>query len=341
MPRRDIILVGGSAGAVEAVCELVKHLPPDLPAAVFVVIHLGRGRSSLPQILDRAGALPALHPEHGEPIRSGRIYVAPPDRHMVVDDGTVRLLRGPRENGFRPAVDVLFRSAARRYRERVIGVVLTGNLDDGTAGLLAVKTMGGVAVVQDPADASHPSMPENAIAAVAVDHVVSLAELPALLAGLAGEPVEPGGPEPVPVEAETHVTDELVGLSGEDVEGGEPSGFTCPDCGGALWEWGEGELVRYRCRTGHAYSPESLVAQQSDSLEYTLWAAVRTLEETAAISKRMAKRMRRQGMATLERRFRTRAAEAERHADTLRGILTTRAAETVAAPIEEPAPQPA
>ena len=202
-PGHDIIVVGASAGGVEALGELVSLLPADLPAAVFIVLHIpAYGTSVLPGILSRRGPLPAVHPADGEAIRQGRIYVAPPDHHLLLEkDGTVRLTRGPHENGHRPAVDTLFRSAARAYGPRVIGVVLTGTLDDGTAGLQVVKRRGGLAVVQDPEEALFASMPRAAIEAVAVDHVAALAEIGSTLARLAHLPA--------PAESEAPVTPDL------------------------------------------------------------------------------------------------------------------------------------
>ena len=320
MPARDIIVIGASAGGVHALSELVSGLPGDLPAAVFTVLHLGGGRSALPEILNRAGKLPAMHPTDGEAILPGRIYAAPPDRHLLIADGTVQVARGPRENGHRPAIDVLFRSAARWHGRRVIGVVLTGNLDDGTAGLLAIKKLGGVAVVQDPEDADYPSMPASALASVPVDHVLPLAELPEMLVRLVHEPVEEDAVKADPQQDD--VTEDLLGKPGEEMNGA-PSGFTCPDCGGALWEAIEGDLVRYRCRTGHAFSPESLVASQTHALEAALWAAVRSLEESRSLSARMAERMHEKGLSTVERRYRRRAQEAERHSAALRRMLDT------------------
>ena len=191
MAARDIIVVGASAGGVNALATLAEGLPPDLPASVLVALHLAPGVTSiLPEILARAGRLPAVHPKDGEAYEKGKIYVAPPDHHLLVREGHLRLTRGARENLHRPAIDPLFRSAALAHGPRVIGVVLTGSLDDGTAGLSAVKRCGGTAVVQDPSDASHPSMPAAALKNVAVDHSVPLSEMAALLARLAGGAVE-------------------------------------------------------------------------------------------------------------------------------------------------------
>ncbi|HSF42924.1 MAG TPA: chemotaxis protein CheB [Thermoanaerobaculia bacterium] len=189
-PHRDIIVLGASAGGVQALCEVIGRLPPNLPAAVFVVLHIApHSQSAMPAILSRAGCMPASHPEDGEPIVPGWIYVAPPDRHLAMEDSKVCLLRNAAENGHRPAVDVLFRSAAREYGRRVIAVVMTGNLDDGTAGLALVKRLGGVAVVQDPEDADYPGMPESAITHVEVDYVVPVANIGSLLDRLVHEPL--------------------------------------------------------------------------------------------------------------------------------------------------------
>lgn len=191
-------MIGASAGGVQALCQVVTGLPRDLPAAVFAVLHVPpHPVSALPAILHRCGPLPATHPEDGEAIHAGRVYVAPSDRHLLVGRGRVSVHRGPRENGYRPSLDVLFRSAARSHGRRVIGVVLTGNLDDGTAGLLAIKSHGGLAVVQDPAEADYSGMPESAIENVDVDYVVPLAEIPALLVDLVGRELPEG--EEVPV----------------------------------------------------------------------------------------------------------------------------------------------
>lgn len=328
MPGHDIILIGASAGGVQAVSELVRNLPADLPAAVFVVIHLAPfGTSAMPAILSRSGPLKAVHPTDGEPIVPGRIYVAPPDHHLVIEDGHVRLSRAPTENGHRPAVDVLFRSGALAYGPRAVGVVLTGNLDDGTIGLATLKKHGGIAVVQDPEEADYSGMPRSAVENVAVDHVCPLGEIAPLLAELARRVVE----DPTPPEADPETDDMKSDLEhGVDREGkGKPSAFTCPDCGGTLFEKSEKELAHFRCRVGHAYSLESLLARQVATLEATLWAAVRALEENAALARRMEAWMRRSGKAPAgEARYARRAEEAEHHAEALRRILIQEPART-------------
>jgi two-component system, chemotaxis family, protein-glutamate methylesterase/glutaminase len=326
MPDHDIVVVGASAGGVEALVELTRSLPDDLPAAVFVVLHVpSTGTSALPDILSRLGKLPATHVKDGEPIETGRIYVAPPGHQVLLRTGHVHLARGPRENGHRPAVDPLFRSAAREYASRVIGVVLSGALDDGTAGLAAIKGRRGLAVVQEPTDALYPGMPGSALANVQVDHVSPAASMGTLLARLTREPAaEMSGPAP----ADMNVEVEVEGFSLEAVEGehpGRPSGFSCPDCNGVLWEIQDGQLERFRCRVGHAWSPESLLTQQSEGLEAALWIALRSLEERAALSRRLAEPARRRGHLITATRFEEQAAEAQQAARLVRNLLVDRA----------------
>ncbi len=316
MPGHDIVVIGASAGGVHALAEVIAGLPPGLPASVFAVLHMSDRRvSALPAILGRAGRLPVKQPERHEPIRRSWVYTASPDLHMVLADGSVRLVQGPRENGYRPAIDVLFRSAARAYGRRVIGVVLTGNLDDGTAGLAAIKSAGGLTLVQDPQDADYPSMPLSAIGNVAVDHVLPLDRMAGMLVDLVGQP----DPQPEPAPPVVPAIAEALGEAGQ--VRGIPSGFTCPDCGGGLWEIGEGGVLRYRCRTGHAFSQEALLESQGTTREAAMWAAVRSLEEMADLARRIELRMRERGLHHAEKRYGLRASEAEGHAAVLRELL--------------------
>jgi two-component system chemotaxis response regulator CheB len=295
MAGHDIIVIGASAGGVEALRELARGLPPDLPAAVFVVLHVPpSGQSILPKILSNSGPLRAHHAINGEAIEYGRIYIAPPDYHMLVERERVRVVRGPRENRARPAADPLFRSAAHAYGTRVVGVVLSGALDDGTAGLAAIKRRGGVTVAQDPEEAPYPGMPRSATENVALDHCLPVAGIAPLLARLASVPAKDDAVYPVPeiLRVETRIS-RLEESEMEDVEKiGELSAFTCPECRGALWELRDGDLLRFRCHVGHAFSSESLMAEQSEELENALWAALRSLEENAALSLRMGQRER-------------------------------------------------
>jgi two-component system chemotaxis response regulator CheB len=318
MPDHDIVVVGASAGGVEALTNVVGSLPAALPASVFVVLHVPvTGGSALPNILTRHGPLPASHAKDGEPIERRRIYVAPPDHHLLLRAGHVHLARGPRENGHRPAVDPLFRSAAFEYATRVVGVVLSGALDDGTAGLLAIKSRGGVAIVQHPEDALYPGMPNNAIEHVEIDHVLPAAAVGATLGALAVEPATaPAGA----ASHESHDTKAEVELD----HPGRPSGFSCPDCNGVLWEVQDGGPVRFRCRVGHAWSPESLLTQQSEALEAALWVALRSLEERAALATRLAEPARRRGHRITTTRFREQAEEAQQAARLVRRLLLDR-----------------
>ncbi|HEU0078388.1 MAG TPA: chemotaxis protein CheB [Longimicrobiaceae bacterium] len=325
MAGRDIVVVGASAGGVEALSELFSRLPGDVPASFFVVLHVpDRGTSMLPSILSRRGALPAVHPHDGAPIEPGRVYVAPPGQHLLVRRGTVRLVRGPRENGARPAVDPLFRSAALAYRRRVVGVVLSGTLDDGTAGLEAVKSAGGTAVAQDPDEALYAGMPRSAAEHVALDHVMPLAGIAALLVRLANIPVDEddeGGGVSDELKPDIHAVEMDPRLVHGDDHPGHPSGYTCPECHGALWEIHEGELVRYRCRVGHAYSVETLLSEQSTAMEAALWTALQALEERASLSRGMAERMDRRGHARLAVRYREEEAETRERAELIRRVL--------------------
>jgi two-component system chemotaxis response regulator CheB len=307
--RRDLIVIGASAGGVEALRKIVALLPDDLPAAILVVLHIWpEGPSLLPQILNSAGPLTAVHPYDGEALEYGRIYVAPPDFHLMVEPGMVRVMRGPKENRHRPAVDPLFRSVAAAYGPRVVACVLSGSMDDGTAGALAVKRHGGMVIVQDPAGAIHKGMPESTIENVVVDCVLPLdAIAPKLIelsmngtrpaAGRAFRPSDPDQKEVKLLEADMDAIEDMN-------RRGRPSVYACPDCNGILWELDDNGLLRFRCRTGHAYTAASLAAEQSDQLEQALWTAFRALEEVASLHRRMAERAR-------ERRHLSLAAEHE------------------------------
>jgi two-component system chemotaxis response regulator CheB len=321
--RRNIVVIGASAGGVETLRTLVEGLPLDFPASVLIVLHVpSYGGSVLPAILSRSGPLPAKHPAHVEPLRAGEILVAPPDHHLVLDDGVARLTRGPRENGHRPAVDVLFRTAARAAGPRVVGVVLSGVLDDGTAGLNAIVARGGVAVVQDPADALYPGMPASAIDHVPVQHVAPADEIAKLLVRLCAEPIEDDGvpaPPLMEIEADLAMMDDEA--MNEPDRPGAPSGFSCPDCNGVLYEIRDGALVRYRCRVGHAWSAETLFGEQSQQLEGALWMALRGLEEKAALARTMRERAIERNNAITAQRFTEQAAEASRAATLIRSML--------------------
>ena len=286
--HRDIVVIGASAGGVSALLGLVKTLPADFPAPVFVVQHLAPDSPSiLPQLLGAVSALRVKHPQNGETVEPGVVYVAPPDHHLLLEDDRVLVARGPKENRFRPSIDALFRSAAYTYGPRVIGVVLTGYLDDGTSGLWSVQRMGGVAVVQEPRDAEQPSMPTNALEFVAADYVVPLSQLAALLVRLTQEHAPAKTRLPADqldlLQIELTIAKQGGGFELGIIEKGKLTSFTCPDCHGALTQLIEGKLIRYRCHTGHAYTVSALLSEVTASVESLLYQGMRGLEETKMI----------------------------------------------------------
>ena len=297
MPGHDIIVIGASAGGLKALSTIVSSLPADIDAALFIVQHLEANKPSiLPKILEDVGSLPTAHPKDQEKIQKGRIYVAPPDYHLLVNEGYMRVVRGPQENRFRPAIDALFRSAARSYGPRVVGVVLTGYLDDGTVGLMAVKKRGGVAVVQDPTEAEYPSMAKSALRYVKVDNCIQLREIPELLVRLADEPAADDSAYPIPqdIEFETNIAAQQMNTKEflDNVESiGMRTTYSCPECNGSIWQIGNEGPLRFRCHVGHSYTGDIFIAEQTQNLENALWSAVRVMEEKVTFSRQMADRM--------------------------------------------------
>jgi two-component system chemotaxis response regulator CheB len=303
MTLRDIVVVGTSAGGVRALQTLIRGLPADLPAALFVVLHTPSGeKSMLPGILSDAGVLPAAAAQEGSEIENGRIYVAPNDRHMLVESGRVRVVFGPRENLFRPAIDSLFRSAARSYGPRAIGILLSGTLDDGCNGLAEIRGRGGLTVVQDPADAEFPQLPLNAIQKVKVNHVLPAAEIAALLINEVARPV---------AEEEISVT--------ADKPSRHFDGITCPDCRGPIYEDHRNGL-RFRCIVGHSYSPETMRVEHAKKLENALWSAIANFEEHATILRKLA-RYTNGDVAPDGRDFENEARRQDEHAAELRAFV--------------------
>jgi two-component system chemotaxis response regulator CheB len=292
MARKDIVVLGASAGGMDALQRIVAALPADLPASLFVVWHMGPGvRSVLPEVLTRGGPLSASHPQDGDAIVPGRIYVAPSDHHLLLEQGFVRVKRGPKENRFRPAVDPLFRSAAYVYGPRVIGVVLSGALDDGTSGLWTIKLRGGTTIVQDPEDAQHRSMPLHALQHVAVDHKLPAERIGKLLGGLvrerAGAPPHVGREEDAKTAHEVRIAEEAEALEQDTLGFGRLSPFTCPECHGALTMLKEGRIARFRCHTGHAFSANTLLISLSEQVEARLWDSVRAMDEGILLLNRL------------------------------------------------------
>jgi two-component system chemotaxis response regulator CheB len=320
---RDVVVVGASAGGVEALKELVAALPADLPATVLIVLHIPpSGSNALAAILDRAGPLEARQATHGEPLRHGTVRVAAPDHHLLLVEDRLALSLGPRENGHRPAVDVLFRSAARAAGRRCIGIVLSGALDDGSAGLVAIRSRGGLGMVQDPTEALQPGMPISAVESADPEYVLPVADIARKLGELVRQEV-PDDEEDASelMEVDTAMAQfDISRIDGEE-HPGQPAGYSCPDCSGALWRIQEAGLMRFRCRVGHAWSAESLLAQQTEELESALWMALRSLEEKAALSRDLGRRAEEDDRALSASRFTSLADEASRDARLIRDLL--------------------
>ena len=322
MATHDIITIGASAGGVETLKRLIERLPADLPAAIVIVQHLSRNPSSLDRILSRSSRLPVQFAQDAQSIEHAHVYIAPPDNHLLVEPGRLRVVRGPRENRHRPAVDPLFRSAAWAYGPRVVGVVLTGTLDDGASGLWAIRSCGGVTIVQDPADAMHADMPISALMTLNVEHTLPLDGIARILEKLAHQKVD-GRREQAPedlgleVSMATRETDTNV----EDMQKlGKPAGFTCPACHGSLWELKEGELSIFRCHIGHAFGPDSLQAAQTEEVEIALESALRALEEQAAAARRLETRFH-DSIPTIAARYENQATDMEQRAAVIRKLL--------------------
>lgn len=327
MRARQIVVIGASGGGIEALRTLVADLPADFTAPICVVLHTApQSPGVLGDILNRASRIKAANAANGEKLEGGRIYVAPPDCHLLVEPGRVRVTKGPRENRFRPAIDPLFRSAAQVYGPGAIGVLLTGSLDDGTAGLWAIKQLGGTAIVQDPDDAMFASMPRNAIDHVNVDHVVPLTAIAPILVRLTSVPVEVAAstaptPEHLQVELKIAMEENPIEAGLERV--GHPSAFACPECHGVLLQLKEGDRTRFRCHTGHAYSVASLLAAIGESIEDSMWIAIRALEEGRLLMGRMADHVKIHDKAEADRLC-SRADEAKHQADMIRKLVMER-----------------
>jgi two-component system chemotaxis response regulator CheB len=322
----DVIVVGASAGGVEALSRFVRGLPPGLPAAIAVVLHTSpTGPSLLPNILSREGALPATAASDGESFLPGHIYVSSPDHHLLVKPNrTLRVVRGPHENRHRPAIDPLFRSAAQAFESQVIGVLLSGTLDDGTAGLYAIKEGGGVTIVQDPEEAIAPGMPRNALKHVQIDYCLPTHAIASLLGQLTSSSIPLKKPVPRYNPAtgrEVRIAEFDMAEINSDDKPGSPSMFTCPDCSGTLFEISDGDVSRYRCRVGHAYSPENVLKAQGETLDRALWTALRMLEERIAFLRLMAAKAETSNNQPVARDFEARKKELEEQAGAIKTIL--------------------
>ncbi|RYZ29164.1 MAG: chemotaxis protein CheB [Chitinophagaceae bacterium] len=329
MPKQDIIVIGASAGGLEAILQIVKVLPADFPASIFIVIHLSPySPSQLPKIINRAGSLPAIHPKDGDPIEPGTIYIAPPDHHMVLEkENKVLVRKGPKENRFRPCIDALFRSAALVFGPRVVGVVLSGLLDDGTSGMWSIHRNGGTTIVQDPDEAQFPQMIQNVLQYVEVDHVLPTPQIFGLLTRLAGDkaPVRPAL-----TQNEMELLKMEVIIASQDnafemgiLNKGELTTYSCPECKGALVRFAEGQMLRFRCHTGHAYSSSTLLAGITTQVEEKLWEAMQGLEATNMLLVQIGDHYRDAGNISSARMFEKKAKEIAKRARMLKEAAIT------------------
>jgi two-component system chemotaxis response regulator CheB len=321
---RRIVVIGASAGGIDALRSLLARLPPHFPAPICIVLHTASEAPGLmAQILANSARLPVSLASDGCRLQPGHVYVAPPDRHLLVEPGRVRVTKGPREHNFRPAVDPLFRSAAQVFGPGAIGVILTGNLDDGTAGLWTIKKLGGVAVVQDPADALFPSMPRHALENVNADYVAPLSQIPSLLAELTAE--TPVKPEPVAVPEHINVEVNIAKEQNPRDAGleriGKPSAYACPDCHGVLLELEEDGRIRFRCHIGHAYSLDSLLAAMNEGVEHAMSTAVRSLEEARLLMDRVAFLLEHRDENEAAERIRESSLRAKRKAEVMNELM--------------------
>jgi two-component system chemotaxis response regulator CheB len=321
--RKDIIVIGASAGGIEPIRTILAGLPADFPGSLFVILHTSRDAPGvLDTIFGRAGSLPALVARDDERFAPGHVYVAPPDQHLLLEPGRLRLTRGPKENRFRPAIDPLFRSAAQAYGPRVVGIVLSGGLDDGTSGLWTIQRLGGLAIVQDPQEAWAPSMPQSAMRNVPAADVLPARDIAALLVRLAsGEPAAEGGHVvPEQVKIEVNIAKEDKATEAGVLQLGEPSIYACPECHGVLLEMKDRAPLRFRCHTGHGYTFESLSSEMDDVIEVSLWNAIRALEERALLLRRAGEHVR-DSHTESEDAYLARAEDAQRRAELVRRAL--------------------
>jgi len=322
MDHHDVIALGASAGGFNALRELLRTLPADFPAAVFIVLHLrAHAPDRFANTLGHGASLPVEFATHGAKWERGRVYMAPPDQHLLIEGERMVLAHGPRENGSRPAIDPMFRSVAASFGGRVIGVLLTGMLNDGTSGMIAIQECGGRTVIQHPRDALYPSMPLSAMTAMQVDYIVPLAELADLLVRLVREPAGNSIPPSEQLKLEIEIAKNRLGTPNLPDALGTRSVLTCPQCHGVLWELTEGGLLRFRCHSGHTYTQDSLAVEQASALSRALANAVRALAERVGLMRRMAEdaRMRNQERSAAE--WESRAQEYDEQAQVIRDIM--------------------
>jgi two-component system, chemotaxis family, protein-glutamate methylesterase/glutaminase len=321
--RPFIIVVGASAGGIVPLAELMAKIEPDINAAIFIVLHLsntGIG-SFLKEKIQRYTELPCLIAQNNMPLQKGHIYIAPPDFHLIVKEDIMLTTSGPPESRWRPSIDVLFRSAAVAHTERVIGIILTGLLDDGTNGMVAIGKCGGTTIVQDPNEAQYPDMPLSVLQAMEVDHVAKLHEIaPAIVDIMANKELR-GFEPPWELKAEAGIAERMASAISETASLGKHSVYTCPDCGGGLWEMKNGAGTAYRCYTGHKYSEPELYRKQAQKLESALWMSVRMMEEKKNLLLKLRDQDRSRGFTKMSADYEKRANEFEDYIATMKQLM--------------------
>lgn len=314
-----LIVIGSSAGGMEALTKLVSQFPKDVPAPIFIVNHMSADTTgeSLVKSLNSSGAILCHHAHDGQVFKNSTLYLAPSDQHMLIVKGKILVTKGARENRARPAIDPLFRSAAVAYGNRVIGVILTGYLDDGTSGMMAIKRCGGVCIAQDPRDASYPDMPQSVISNVGVDHCVPIAEMGELLSNILRSKLPKSRKVPKDIAIEAKIARRVLSDLPSVNALGDHVPFNCPECGGVLWQIAKGDLLRYRCHTGHAFTSDVLLAEQTAKIEETLWVALRMFEERQNLLVTMDKSQGGKAPTSLSQR----AKDSQVHIDRIRAML--------------------
>jgi two-component system chemotaxis response regulator CheB len=323
--ERDIIVIGTSAGGFEALPELLRQLPENFPAAILVVHHLESGShgAELLEVMKKSSSLPCLFPHNNDPIEYGKVYLAPSDHQMLLKDGRILVIRGPRDNRYRPSIDTLFRSAAAQYSNSVIGIILTGLLNDGSCGLESIKKSGGIAIVQHPDEADFPDMPLSAIRDVPVDHIVRLNEMGKLLESLVHSPLMEKTIPPKFVKVEAEISERFTNSGIEKIkEIGDEIPYSCPDCGGALFQVRDSDLVRYRCHVGHIYNQSGFLKAHARKIEEALWTSLRMWEERLHMLTNLLVAQKKNGNVLYSNTLEERMEEVAQHINKIREILS-------------------
>ncbi|QSB25288.1 chemotaxis protein CheB [Flavobacterium sp. CLA17] len=317
-----IVVVGTSAGGMKALIKLVEQLPKDFPAPILIVQHISADATgdALLNSLNKIGKLKCIHAKHGNHIESGYIYFAPSDHHLMVEkDGSLLVTKGAQENRSRPAIDPLFRSAAASFGNKTIGILLTGYLDDGTAGIITIQRCGGISIIQDPADADYPDMPTNALNQMKPDYCVPITEMGGILSTLMIRKSTKQLTIPEDIVKEVKIAQRVLSDLPSVNSLGEQVPFNCPGCGGVLWKMDKGPALRYRCHTGHSYTAAALLAEQTEKIEETMWTALRMFEERKNLLTTIANGQK----GAMANSANERAKMSQVHIDRIRAILLT------------------